>query len=127
MPRLRLPRDADVTPPVPVPSLDRIAADPAEAARLPVEATRALLARCALAQGVLLARLLEAAGDGAGAPERAETDHLLTADEAAHRLGVSADWLYRRVTRLPFAVRLGRTVRFSARGLDTYLRQRMGR
>ena len=99
---------------------------PGQAAGLPVEATRALLARCALAQGVLVARLLEAAGDGVG-PETAGEDHLLNVEAAARTLGVSKDWLYRRAAQLPFTVHMGRSLRFSAQGLARYIRNRAGR
>jgi hypothetical protein len=55
-----------VTPPVPVPTLDELARDPAQAATLPLEATRPLLARSVRSRtGVLWsARLLEAAPNG---------------------------------------------------------------
>jgi excisionase family DNA binding protein len=113
--------------PVSVPTLDAIAGDPMQAAGLPVEVARALLARCVLAQGVLVARLLEAVGDGVGPSRSDEADQLLTVEEAARRLGVSKDWVYRRAARLPFTVRLGSALRFSAQGLARYLRQRQGR
>jgi excisionase family DNA binding protein len=113
--------------PTPVPTLDELAADPGKSAGLPLEAARALLARCAFAHGVLIARLLEAPENGAGAPQVAPEDRLLGVEEAARMLNVSRDWLYRRVGRLPFVVRLGRTVRFSARGVERYIRQREGR
>jgi predicted DNA-binding transcriptional regulator AlpA len=116
-----------MTSPVPVPSLDAIAGDPAQAAGLPVEATRALLARCALAHGALVARLLEAGGDGAHAPTSGGEDQLLDVAAVAQRLGVSPDSVYRRAARWPFTIRIGRALRFSARGLDVYLRQRAGR
>ena len=80
--------------------------------------------RCALVQGVLSPRV--SGLDGAGASEAAEADRLLDVEEAARTLGVSEDWLYRRVARLPFAVRLGRTVRFSAPRLEGYIRSRAG-
>ena len=54
-------------------------------------------------------------------------DRLLTAAEAAHRLGYTRDWLYRHADQLPFTVRVkGRRPRFSARGITRYLRQRQG-
>ncbi len=60
---------------------------------------------------------------GAEAPPPAED--LLTADEAARRLGVSKDWLYRQTKRLPFARKLSRkVVRYSAAGLAKYLEGR---
>jgi predicted DNA-binding transcriptional regulator AlpA len=77
----------------------------------------------------LIARLLETSANGAGAPQTAngDEDRLLDAGEAAQRLGTSPDWLYRRAARLPFTVRLGRALRFSAQGIDRYIRQRQGR
>ena len=49
---------------------------------------------------------------------------LLTGDEAADRLGVSARWVRRAVQerRIPF-VKVGRFVRFDAADLDDYLAQ----
>ncbi len=53
-------------------------------------------------------------------------DKLLTADEAARRLGVKIRWLYGH--DLPFAVRLpnSRAVRFSERGIARWLAKKMG-
>lgn len=54
-------------------------------------------------------------------------DENLPTDEAARRLGMSERWLYRNASRLPFTVRIGRRLVFSARGLDRWLeRQRPG-
>ena len=76
---------------------------------------------------MLVAGLLMVAGPGAPGPDAAGADHLLTVEEAARALGVSRDWLYRRASKLPFTVRLGRVLRFSAQGLARYCRQRAGR
>jgi excisionase family DNA binding protein len=79
-----------------------------------------------MVQGVLMARLLEASAPGTdGTAARAE--ELLDVKTAAQRLGVSVDWVYRQAARLPFTVRLGRSLRFSSEGLDRYVRQRQGR
>jgi predicted DNA-binding transcriptional regulator AlpA len=107
--------------------LDEVAADPSKATALPPEAVKALLARCTIAHGVLVAQLLEVSQDGTSATQATHEDRLLDVGDAAQRLGVSPDWLYRRVGKLPFVVRLGRTVRCSAAGLDRYIRQRQGR
>ncbi len=57
-----------------------------------------------------------------------EDDRLLAVEEAAEKLGVPRDWLYRHSKKLPFTVRLGRRhLRFSARGIERYIRQRQGR
>lgn len=55
-----------------------------------------------------------------------EPDQNLSAREAARRLGVSRGWVYQRVKTLPFTVRLGGRVLFSARGIEKYIRQRTG-
>ena len=52
-------------------------------------------------------------------------DENLSVGKAAERLGVSTDWLYK--TDLPFKVRIGRRVVFSARGLERWNRSRVGR
>lgn len=62
-------------------------------------------------------------------------ERLLTAPQAAERLGVSEDWLRRHQEAMPFLVRLRRdkkdkgraSVRFSAVGLDRWIRTREGR
>ena len=58
-------------------------------------------------------------------PAGRRDEELLTAPEAAGRLGVSVDWLYRRTRSLPFARKLSRkVVRYSVRGLEEYLARR---
>ena len=55
-------------------------------------------------------------------------DLLLTVKQAAQKLGVPKDWVYRRAKKLPFTVRLGpRHLRFSLRGIEGFIRQRRGR
>jgi excisionase family DNA binding protein len=51
----------------------------------------------------------------------ASTDVNLEVSEAAHRLGVSPDYLYRHSKRFPFTRRIGRKLLFSSSGLDSYL------
>jgi predicted DNA-binding transcriptional regulator AlpA len=58
-------------------------------------------------------------------PRGPSEDRLLTVAEAAPRLGVTEDWLYRHAKQLPFTVRLGRkTLRFSMLKLERYLATR---
>jgi excisionase family DNA binding protein len=52
-----------------------------------------------------------------------QSDELLDVDEAARRLGTSKDYLYRHHANLPFARRMGRSLRFSALGIEKYIRQ----
>lgn len=48
-------------------------------------------------------------------------DELLDVDQAAGRLGISASYLYRNHQRFPFSRRVGRSLRFSALGIDSYI------
>jgi len=54
----------------------------------------------------------------------ARPDQLVEVPEAADRLGVSTDYLYRHSKRFPFTRRMGRKLLFSSNGLDLYLRKR---
>jgi len=66
----------------------------------------------------------------ASAPPRQpvnQHDQLLTAEQAAGRLNVSVDYLYRHAGKLPFTVRQGRLLRFSANGINEYIRYRVRR
>ncbi len=84
----------------------------------------ALLGELGRLHSLVLARLASTAnGHGHSAP--AQPDTLLDAKEAARRLGLSVDALYRRKD-WPFAVRIGRRVRFSAQGVERFIRQRRG-
>lgn len=60
-----------------------------------------------------------------GPPDGASHDDtLLEVHEASARLGVSRDYLYRHAKALPFTVRIGRSVRFSSKGIEKYIRAR---
>jgi predicted DNA-binding transcriptional regulator AlpA len=54
-------------------------------------------------------------------------DKLLEVDVAAEQLGTSADWLYRNAGKLPFTVRVGRSLRFSEQGIQRYIKTHAGR
>jgi hypothetical protein len=55
-------------------------------------------------------------------------DRVLDVPEAARRLNVSNDYVYRHASEWPFTVRRGRKLGFSARGLADHLRrQQQGR
>lgn len=56
--------------------------------------------------------------------EIASSAGLLNADAAAQRLGMSKVWLYRNANRLPFARKVGRSLRFDAAGIDRWLARR---
>ena len=51
----------------------------------------------------------------------AEADRLLTVEDVAERLAVTEDYVYRHADEWPFTRRVGRQLRFSARGLDEWL------
>jgi predicted DNA-binding transcriptional regulator AlpA len=103
---------------------------------LPAEQIPAALAALAGVQTKLAAKLLRNGNGG-----QTESDRLLTAREAASLVGVSADWLYDHGAELPFVVRLpmakakkrGKTgetkthLRFSAHGIEKWIRQTAGR
>ena len=58
------------------------------------------------------------------ADNRRAEDRLLTVDEAAKKLAVTPEWLYRRGKRLGLAVKLGDgTLRFSNLELDAYIKR----
>jgi len=97
-------------------SLDAIAAGSAPS--LTREDIRSVLCRLAAIQSRIAAHIAE--GEGTPPPE----DRLLTADEAATRLGVKRQWLYRRSNRLPFVVRLDGKVRYSSHGIDHFIASR---
>lgn len=88
---------------------------PEQASALSPADARALLPHLLSLQTAVLARALTAPSG----PEAGDT--LLTVKQAAERLGVTPDWLYRHADRLPFTRRLGRQLRFSSWGLAEYL------
>jgi excisionase family DNA binding protein len=51
-------------------------------------------------------------------------DSLLSIAEAAATLGMSRSYLYRNADKFPFVRREGRSLRFSASGIQQYLRGR---
>ena len=97
------------------PTLEEIAQHPDLARTLLPAARAAALARCA---GVLAAL---AAADVTAPVPAAQPDRILDVAEAARRLAVSADYVYRHAAEFPFTVRRGRKLGFSERGLADHL------
>jgi excisionase family DNA binding protein len=90
--------------------------------RVSTGALLALIAELAALQAYAAARLRTT---DQGPPSPAAGDRALTAQEAARRLGLSTDWIYRNKDRLPFTIAAGRrSVRFSERGLERWLTRR---
>ena len=94
-------------------------------ASVPVEQIPAVIGQLAALQLGLAARLLQGQ-DHADQLDRGDT--LLRVGDAAKRLGMTKDYLYRHADQLPFTVRPGRRqLRFSSQGIDRYIKQRQGR
>ena len=116
----------------PLPSLATIAADPSRLADVAPEQVPELMGACAALQAALQLRLQAGVPAAQPDPTTRKTngsgpDRLLTASEAAERLGVSRRWMYRHQTQLPFAKKLsGGTLRFSERGLERWKDRRGG-
>jgi excisionase family DNA binding protein len=88
--------------------------------RLPLRALPNLIAELAGLQARAAARLRQS--DTAAESSTVGSDRLLDIREAAARLGMSADWLYRHRDKLPFARRVGRrAVRFSESDLERWI------
>lgn len=109
-----------------IPKLIDLVSDPSKVSLLPAEAIASLRGELARLDTMLLTRLLSR-GNSQGVTEP-DGDRLLSAKEAAAKLGTTMDWLYRHADGLPFTVRVGKKqVRFSAVGIERYIRQRAGR
>ena len=91
----------------------------AEAARnLPAEELPDFLGELESIRAVAWARLTAPT-----APAQQNHDELLGVAEAASRLGVSEDYLYRHSQEYPFTRRQGRKLLFSAQGVQKHIRQ----
>lgn len=109
---------------VPTLTLDELAADPRQASELPPEALAALASKCAVAHGAIASA--QAARLIAGDMATGGSDKLLTIEQAAERLSITKDALYRMSKTAPFAVRLGPgQLRFSSAGIDEWIRAKM--
>jgi len=86
------------------------------AKELPAPELPELIGSLAELQAICMARL------AAPAPT-SRPDELLSVQAAAHRLGVSKEYLYRNHATLPFSRRIGRTLRFSSAGIEAYCKK----
>ena len=103
------------------PTLVDVARDRRLLSKLEYEDVTSILVDLGAIQTALAARMTEVAR-----PEP-EADRLLTVEETAARLGVSTSWLYSQRDSLPFAVKLGpKQLRFSARGIADFIKDRSG-
>ena len=85
---------------------------------LPAEELPGLIGELEAAKATAWARLT------APAQVSQKHDELLGVAEAARRLGVSTDYLYRHSGEYSFARRQGRKLLFSALGIDKHIKQR---
>jgi len=108
-----------------VPRLEELVADPGQIGVLDMDTARVLKTQAIAALNLLHGYDLERARtvvDGHGLQRR---DRLLNVAEAAVKLGVTPDWLYRHHKGLPFTVRHGRLLRFSELGIEDYIHRRL--
>ncbi len=106
-------------------TLDDIARAPWRVNSLSANATQQLSAQLEMARGALKARRIVLSGDPApsGKPMSAAEDRLLHVAEAAHRLGIAKDTLYRNADGYSFTVRVRpRCLRFSEQGIAEYMK-----
>jgi predicted DNA-binding transcriptional regulator AlpA len=107
-----------------IPTLDELATEPSRASDLAADALAALATRCAAVQSALAAAQL-ALVVNSGTTEASAIpngDRLLGIKEAAAKLAVTEDYLYRRKD-WPFRVNVGPSqVRFSSNGIDKFIR-----
>ena len=105
---------------VSVPTLTDLLGDPARISVLPKDVIAELRGQIAKLDSLLLSRLLT----GEQAQAGTDGDRLLTAAEAAAKLGLPKDALYRN--EYPFLVRVGSRRRFSEKGIEKFIRNRIG-
>ena len=122
----RVPRRSGVVGPFAVPRLEELLADPDQVRVLDAHTTRALKTQAINALILLQSHDLDAARAETDTREHQRPDRLLNVNQAAEKLCVKRDWLYRHHPDLPFRVRHGRLLRFSELGIEDYIRKRRG-
>jgi predicted DNA-binding transcriptional regulator AlpA len=81
-----------------------------------------LIGELEAARAVAWARLTAPVADKPADASGQEARNLDVA-EAAKRLGISRDWLYRHASELPFALRIGRRLVFDSAALERWNRR----
>jgi predicted DNA-binding transcriptional regulator AlpA len=122
----RMPRRSGVAGPFAVPRLEELLADPDQVRVLDAHTTRALKTQAINALILLQSHDLDAAWAEIEIHEHRRPDRLLNVSQAAEKLCVKRDWLYRHHPDLPFRVRHGKLLRFSELGIEDYIRKRRG-
>jgi len=105
-------------------TLDDIARDPLRVNALSADATRLLIAKLEMARGALKARRIVLSGETAALVSVPDApDRLLRVGEAAQRIGIAQDTLYKNADDYPFTQRpRPRCLRFSEQGIAEYLK-----
>jgi predicted DNA-binding transcriptional regulator AlpA len=106
-------------------TLDEIAREPGRAECLSADALRPLMSQLAMAQGALRSRWFIVSTEDAlkPAPQPEPPDRMLKVAEAAVRIGIARDTLYRNADDYPFTRRpRPHALRFSERGIEEWLR-----
>jgi predicted DNA-binding transcriptional regulator AlpA len=111
---------------VAIPKLEDLVEDPRKVSDIPPETIHEMRGKLAYLDSLLLERLSLAKRNG-DTERPGPGDRLLNVQEAATKLSLSQDYLYRNSDKLPFTVRIGGQLRFSEAGIERYIRQRMGR
>jgi|HubBroStandDraft_6_1064221.scaffolds.fasta_scaffold217046_2 hypothetical protein len=89
-----------------------------DAASIPDDQIPTAIAALAALQTALVARLMTTTSS------QEDGEALLNIEQAARKLCVTEDWLYRRAKKLGLAVKLGDgTLRFSTHAINAYIRQ----
>ncbi len=122
----RGPRGSGVAGLFVVPRLEELVADPGQIGVLDMDTARVLKTQAIAALNLLHSYDLERARMVVEDHGLQGRDRLLNVVEAAVKLGVKPDWLYRHHKNLPFTVRHGRLLRFSELAMDDYIRRRLG-
>jgi predicted DNA-binding transcriptional regulator AlpA len=92
----------------------------------PVRELPQLIGKLEAARVAAWARLTAPATDKACDVPSQEARNL-DVTEAAQRLGISKDWLYRHASELPFALRIGRRLVFDSAALERWNRAHTAR
>ncbi len=103
----------------------KVEIDPAELLELSEAEIADAIGQVALMDTQLRLRLMEILGRSAARPD--EGDRLLTVAQAAEKLSVSKERLYKHPKEFrSFEVSFGRTVRFSERAIEAWIARRKG-
>ncbi len=125
--KTRVARRSGVAGPHVVPKLEEVAVDPGKTGGLDAHTTELLETAAIAALSALRERKLALAAEERTASPASRPDRLIKAKEVAERLGVGIDWVYHNPNKLmAFRVRFGTVPRFSEKGLEEFIRKRLG-